>query len=142
VVKFWDTSAVVPLCVAEPASLAVRRLVDADPSLVVWWATRVESRSALARRRRDGTLTVAGAQAARRNIESLAAAWSEVLPSEPLRQRAERLLAVHALRAADAFQLAAALLWSRGDTLHHAIVSFDDRLREAASREGFRVEPQ
>jgi hypothetical protein len=58
-----------------------------------------------------------------------------------VRQRAERLLAVHSLRASDAFQLAAALLWSRGDTTQHAFVSWGERLREAARREGFRVEP-
>jgi predicted nucleic acid-binding protein len=52
------------------------------------------------------------------------------------------LLAVHALRAADAFQLAAALLWSRGDTGAHTVVSFDERLREAGRREGFQVLPE
>jgi len=64
-----------------------------------------------------------------------------VLPSESLRQRSERLLSVHALRAADAFQLAAALLWARGDTARHALVTLDERLRDAAGREGFRLEP-
>ena len=72
----------------------------------------------------------------------LAAEWSEVLPSEMLRLRSERLLAVHPLRAADAFHLAAALLWSRGDTATHTVISFDDRLRDAARREGFEVSPQ
>ena len=47
--RFWDTSAIVPVCVAEPASAKVRRLVEEDPSIVVWWATRVECLSALAR---------------------------------------------------------------------------------------------
>ncbi|MFN8640505.1 MAG: hypothetical protein U0802_02130 [Candidatus Binatia bacterium] len=68
---------------------------------------------------------------------SLAGAWSEVLPSEAVRERGERLLSVHPLRAADAFQLAAALVWSRGATTTHAVVSFDERLRDAAHREGF-----
>jgi predicted nucleic acid-binding protein len=49
---------------------------------------------------------------------------------------------VHALRAADAFQLAAALLWSRGKTTGREFVSFDDRLREAAVREGFDMLPR
>lgn len=139
---FWDTSAVVPLCVIEPATIRLRALLDADSSIVVWWATRTECISALARRRRDGQLGATAEQNGRRVLAALASAWSEVLPNESLRLRAERLLAVHTLRAADAFQLAAALLWSRGETAIHAIVSLDDRLREAATREGFQLLPQ
>jgi predicted nucleic acid-binding protein len=95
----------------------------------------------LARRRRDSHLSAAAEQHAHQVLTTLTAAWSEVLPSDPLRLRAERLLSVHPLRAADAFQLAAALLWSRGATTVHAIVSFDERLRESARREGFQVLP-
>ena len=140
--KYWDTSAVVPLCVVEPATAQVRALAEADPFLVVWWATRAECVSAFARRRRDGHLSAQGEQRARRALGALAAEWSEVLPNDALRLRSERLLAVHPLRAADAFQLAAALLWSRGDTAAHSVVSFDERLREAAGREGFQVVPE
>jgi len=140
-VRFWDTSAIVPLCVTEPASAKVRRLLDADSSIVVWWATRVECLSALARRRRDGVLGAPAEAQARRVLVALAGAWSEVVPSERLRQRTERLLSLHAVRAADAFHLAAALLWSRGETTGEAFVSFDERLRDAASREGFLVLP-
>lgn len=139
--RFWDTSAIVPLCVTESATARVRRLVDADPSLVVWWATRTECVSALARLRREGALTDTDERHARQVLEALAAEWAEVSPSERLRRRTERLLAMHTLRAADAFQLAAALLWSRGDTAAHAVVSFDARLREAAAREGFLILP-
>jgi predicted nucleic acid-binding protein len=128
--------------VAEPATPAVRRLVESDSSLVVWWLTRTECVSALARRRRDGQLTSQGEQRARHVLARLAEAWAEVLPTEPLRLRTERLLAVHALRCADAFRLAAALLWSRGNPAGHTIVSFDDRLREAGRREGFHVLPE
>jgi uncharacterized protein len=59
-----------------------------------------------------------------------------------VRARAERLLAVHGLRAGDALQLAAALLWSRGETGAHTVVALDDRLRGAALREGFVVLPE
>ena len=45
------------------------------------------------------------------------------------------------LRAADAFQLAAALLWSRGETHDHEFLSFDEHLRDAAAREGFAILP-
>ncbi len=45
---FWDTSALVPLCVRQsvtPGAIALYRVHDA----VVWWATPVEIASALAR---------------------------------------------------------------------------------------------
>lgn len=139
--RFWDTSAVVPLLVTEAATPRVRRLLDADPVLVVWWGTRTEAVSGLARQRRAGVLDPTQEAQARRVLEALATAWTEVSPGAPLRERAERLLGVHALRAPDAFQLSAALLWSRGRTTGQAFVSFDDRLREAAGREGFVVLP-
>ena len=140
--RFWDTSAVVPLCVSEPATPGVRRIATADPSLVVWWATRTECVSAFARLRREGQLAARAEQRARGALLSLAAEWSEVLPGDALRQRAERLVGVHPLRAADAFQLAAALVWAGGESQGSAIVSFDERLRAAAEREGFAVLPE
>ncbi len=139
--RFWDSSAVVPLCLAEPQTSVVRPLVEADPTVVVWWGTRTECVSAVMRGQRDGDLDAALAEDARTILERLGSEWSEVQPSESLRVRAERLLAVHPLRAADGFQLAAALLWSRGETAGRHFVSFDQRLREAARREGFAVLP-
>lgn len=65
-----------------------------------------------------------------------------MMPGEAVRERAERLLALDALGAADAFHLAAALLWARGRAAGRELVSYDGRLREAARREGFRVLPE
>ena len=62
-------------------------------------------------------------------------------PSGILRATAQRLLAVHALRAADAFQLAAALQWCQRHSTNMEFVSFDTRLREAGYREGFKLFP-
>ncbi len=139
--RFWDASAIVPLVVSEPRSAWARELASSDPGLIVWWATRTECVSALARRRREGVLTAAGEKSARRILSSLAAEWSEVLPGDGVRDRAERLLTTHDLRTADAFQLAAALLWSGGNTGGHEVVCLDALLREAVLREGFRLLP-
>ena len=46
--KFWDSSAVMPLLVEERASARFARIHAADPEIVVWWATEVECVSALA----------------------------------------------------------------------------------------------
>jgi len=112
-----------------------------DAELVVWWTTRTECVSAFVRRAREDDLTAAGERQARDVLEALAAAWTEVLPSEPLRASTERLLAVHPLRAADAFQLAAALAWCQGHPTGRALVTFDIRLGAAGRREGFAILP-
>ena len=139
--KFWDTSAVVPLCVIEPSSGTVKSILTRDPSMVVWWATRTECVSGLMRQRREGSLRIEDERQARQVLARLADAWIEVQPSEIVRGTAERLLAVHALRAADAFQLAAALHWCQRQTTDKELVSFDIRLREAGHKEGFTLLP-
>jgi predicted nucleic acid-binding protein len=65
-----------------------------------------------------------------------------VAASEEVRLRAGRLLAVHALRAADALQLAAALVSCEEEPIDERLVSLDQRLREAALLEGFVVIPE
>ena len=69
----------------------------------------------------------------------LAAAWLEIEPLEQVRKRAMRLLRIHRLRAADALQLAAALTAADEDPKRLDLVSSDDRLLQAARREGFTV---
>lgn len=139
--KFWDTSAIVPLCVREPSSPLVKTLLSADPALVVWWATQTECVSAFMRRVREGGLSATDLRQAQGVLAVLAQTWIEVQPSEALRSTAERLLAVHLLRAADALQLAAALQWCQGQTANKVFVSFDTRLREAGYKEGFVLLP-
>jgi hypothetical protein len=48
-----------------------------------------------------------------------------------------RLLRVHPLRAADSLQLAAAVVASEGDPGELPFVCLDEKLAQAASREGF-----
>lgn len=136
---FWDSSAVVPLIVDEPASGAADAIIEADPTMIVWWVTPVECLSAVARRESDGTLTPAAADDARRGIRRLSRGWNEVLASERVRDYAGRLLMTHPLRAADALQLAAALTWAQGRPRGHTLCTFDARLAEAARREGFEL---
>ena len=78
---------------------------------------------------------------ARQVLQQLANAWSEVQPSELLRGTADRLLAVHALRVADALQLAAALHWCQRLPMNSQLISFDGRFRDAAYKEGFTILP-
>jgi predicted nucleic acid-binding protein len=136
--KFWDSSAIVPLCVNEPASPRLHRLADGDPDIVVWWTTPVECTSAICRSRREDHIGLAEEAEAHARLDALRADWHEVQPSDVLREKARRLLRVHPVRAADALQLAAALLWSERYVLD-ALVALDRRLLETARLEGLQV---
>lgn len=139
--KFWDSSAIIPLCFKEPASETIRTLAKSDEDIIVWWGTKVECLSALSRRRREGSISADAERRARNALKALASAWSEVQPTEIVRQRSERLLMVHSLRAADSLQLAAALVWSEDRPQGLEFISLDKNLCEAAFKEGFTVIP-
>lgn len=137
--RFWDSSAIVPLLVAESSSAAVMAEYERDPELVVWWATEVECVSAFARLERDGSLDGPSMVDALERLNALVQAWQEVQPIVRIRQTAIRLLRVHGLRGADALQLGAALAAAEDQPASLPIVTLDDRLGQAAEREGFRV---
>jgi len=140
--RFWDSSALIPLVVDERHSAALETLIDDDPDMVVWWTRGVECTSAVHRLRREGTLAAEAAAEIVGRLSAGLAAANEVQPTDTLRATAQRLLAVHPLRAADALQLAAALTWARHAPHGRELVSLDVRLREAALLEGIRVLPQ
>jgi predicted nucleic acid-binding protein len=94
------------------------------------------------RRLREGSLGSNDERAAYRVFQSLMQTWIEIQPSETVRSTAERLLTVHRLRTADAFQLAAAIEWRQGSTTGQGFVVFDQRLRHACRLEGFSVLPE
>jgi predicted nucleic acid-binding protein len=139
--RFWDSSAIIPLCLKERASEAIKGLMKGDEDVVVWWTTRVECLSALSRRRREGVLSPGDETKARAVLSAIGTAWSEVQPTETVRLRAERLLSIHPLRAADALQLAAALIWAQETPRGLEFVCLDQNLREAALKEGFSIQP-
>lgn len=138
-VRFWDTSALVPLIVEEAASVACRRLLRERADLVVWTLTRTEMTSAIWRRAREGDLAMASVPRMLARITALAARWTEITDVDLVRERAERLLAQHALRAADALQLAAALVLTRERPRDRDFVTADGALARAAAVEGFRL---
>ena len=139
--RYWDSSAIIPICVKEKTSEAMKRLMKDDENIVVWWATRIECLSALSRRQREGALRSGDEAKARAVLSALAATWSEIQPSEAVRLRAERLLSIHPLRAADALQLASALIWAQETPGGLGFVCLDQNLREGALKEGFSVLP-
>lgn len=140
--KFWDASAIIPLCLLESQTALLKEITEEDGAIVAWWATPVEVCSAFARLRREGTLTQPAESQARQVLASLVMEWTELAPSRKVRETAERALLLHPLRAADSLQLAAALVWAQGHAPGHQLVCLDRRLQEAAHREGFQVLPR
>ena len=137
--KFWDTSAIVPLLVGEPSTAGAMAEIEQDDDIIVWWATQVECVSAIAHMEREARLDARGTVKAIERLDELMRAWQEVQPVDRIRQTANRLLRVHGLRAADAFQLSAAISASEDRPASLPIVTLDDRLAQAAEREGFKV---
>jgi predicted nucleic acid-binding protein len=137
--RFWDSSAIVPLLVGEAKTEAMLALAQDDPAMLVWWATEIECVSAIARLEREDDLSSDATLAALERLDALVEGWNEVQPVEAARRSARRLLRVHSLRAADALQLAAAVAAAEGDPASLEIVTLDDRLTAAARREGFVV---
>ncbi len=137
--RFWDSSAIVPLLVGETSTRAIQEAYEADPEVVVWWATEVECVSALARREREEALSHAGMADALDRLDHLARSWREIQPVEPVRRVAARLLRTHPLSTADAFQLAAARAAAEEQPATLPFVTLDERLEIAAQREGFSV---
>jgi predicted nucleic acid-binding protein len=138
--RFWDASAIVPLLVEQRHTKAVHSILAKDTLMMVWWATRIECASALARLARENSLhATRGMNAALDRLKQFAANWQEIEPSEEVREAAIRFLRVHSLRAGDALQLAAAFVTAHHQPTGLKLVTLDDRLAIAAQNEGFEV---
>jgi len=136
---FWDASAIIPLCCRQPQSIAARQSARIYAKQIVWWGTGVETFSGIYRLTREGAFSVKDNQAAVKALEYLRQKWSEILPSDEVRHAAERLIRTHPLRAADALQLASALIWCGNYPAGRPFICGDGRLSEAAEKEGFNV---
>jgi len=137
---FWDSSALVPLCVRQsltPRVVALYKIYD----VVVWWGTPVEIASALARLLRMKQLDASEWTAARKLGRRLANSWSVIQPSNALRAKSIQLVDSYDLRAADALQLAAALEWCEDFPQGRVFLTTDQKLREAALLSGFDAKP-
>lgn len=139
--RFWDSSALVPLTVLQSSTDEIRQLERQDPEAIVWWGTEIECASAIARLSRERLLDSAGVTDALRRLTVLADRWRNLPPTPHVRTTALRLLRTHPLRAGDAIQLAAAIAACDGTPSRLPFVCLDDRLRAAAAKEGFEVLP-
>lgn len=139
--RYWDSSAIVPLLVSEKKTESLLGLYRADPGVFTWWGSDIECVSALSRVERLDPSCGPALDGALRRLDELRRSWHEVQPTSGVREGAMRLLRVHALRAADALQLAAAIVASENRPSTLEFVCLDERLVEAARREGFGILP-
>ena len=139
--KFWDSSAIVPLIVHEKETDYCLKILSDDQEMLIWCLSRLEVMSALCQRVREGNLDERYFQMAKSHLNDLVERAYEVKAIEKVRQRALRLLEVHPLRAAGACQLASALVATQEDPERLVIICFDQLLKNAAMKEGFIVNP-
>jgi predicted nucleic acid-binding protein len=123
----------------QPGSARADDWLREDPHLVIWTLTPTEVASALRRLARERLIDEATAATAEARADELVPMSHVVVNVEAVKAQARRILRLHALRAADALQLGAAIEWAGGLAAGHVLHTLDARLAEAARREGFRV---
>lgn len=138
---FWDTSAIVPLCVRQNLSQDVRQLWRSTSRVIVWWGTSIEVRSAISRLNQENFIDAKGLQFALTRLEIIRRKWAEIVPSEKLRNIAENLPDAYGLRALDSCNLAAALVWCSEKPNGRLFVCDDEKLSIAAQKLGFIIKP-
>lgn len=135
---FWDSSAIVRLCIQHQTTPVVQGL-SVRYGIAVWWSTAVEIRSAFERLRRTGEITASEHAAALVEAEFFRGGWREMTPHDALRDQAERMVERFPLKAADALQLAAALSWCSRKPQGRPFISGDVQLLGAAGDVGFQT---
>lgn len=135
--SFWDSSALVPLCTNEPRSISAGRLWKSFSQKSVWWAASVEISSALARLERENLISLQKRLNAEKRLEILEKVWTEIQPAPRIKELARTFPAQYKTKAADSFQLAAALVWCRENPKGRDFVSGDEHLIKTAEAVGF-----
>ena len=135
---FWDASALVHVCVPGQASRRAKEILRTAPT-VTWWATPIEVRSALNRLRREGAISHTAFQASCERLSGLLLASRHIEPVEIVRELALVQLDRFPLKAGDALQLAAALVWCRQRPRGRMFICNDRQLHSAADVLSFEV---
>jgi predicted nucleic acid-binding protein len=127
----------VPLIVDEPTTDAMRELLTQDSGILIWLCASVELLSMLGRLGRTASGIDDLVPVLRNDALRLVARANRVADVDAVRRRAERLVGVHPLSAADAMQLAAALVACSDRPEVLPFVTLDRQLARSAQLEGF-----
>jgi len=136
---FFDTSAIVPLCVAQPTSQKARQAYRNFHRQIVAWTALIEATGAIYRAVRLGGLSKSNAKRALDRLAQLEKRWTEIMATDRVRELAIDALQTYDLRAGDAIQLASAMVWCKEKPRNRSFVCFDHRLAEAGRSAGFDI---
>jgi len=136
--RYFDASALVKRYVRESGSSTVRRLLSSGVAATSR-LSEVEISSGIARRTREGTLTI-------RQRDRVVTALQRDLPAVVIVEIVPEVTAIagslllrHPLRAGDAIQLASCLYLQRQLAQPVPFVAFDRRLLDAARAEAVKI---
>lgn len=138
-VAYWDSSALVPLCVPQIQSTRAIELYKSY-AVVAWWATQVEMISGLTRLERMGKISHDQFLVGKQLALDIVRDWISAGSTERIAVDACSLLELYPLSAADALQLAAALEACEHRPRGYIFITADQRLADAARQSGFSVE--
>jgi predicted nucleic acid-binding protein len=136
---FWDSSALIPLCVIQPQTARARSLYGTF-AIVAWWASQAEVWSGLTRLMRMRMISQRQFAQAKQLATALIDDWYVLHPSARIMADACLLLEKHPLSAADSLQLAAAIEASNRRPAKYTFITGDQRQADAARQIGFNVE--
>ncbi len=135
-IAYFDTSAVVPLLIAEPGSRRAASLWETADRVVSVRLVYPETRAALAQAQRLGRVGTRDLRDAVTELDSLFEEIDLVEVDAPLARLAGELAEIHRLRGYDAVHLAAA---DRIRDPSVVVVAGDSALLDAATAEGMAV---
>ena len=87
---FFDTSAMVPLCVSQPSSQKARQEYRRFTRQLVAWTASIEAAGAIYRAVRLGALSESNAKRALSRLAQLEKRWTEMVPSDQVRHSATK----------------------------------------------------
>ena len=137
--SFWDSSAIVPLCINEKGSQRARTTWRNFSEHFVWLETPVEIMSAIARRERERAISEADRVRGERRLILIETSWSIVDFEKRSVELARSFPIKYGLKALDSLQLAAALVWRKEIPKNRDFVCGDARLLKAAESAGFTI---
>lgn len=138
-IAFWDTSAIIPLCVRQDATFEARRVGRLFSRRIIWCGTAVEFHSSISRLKRTGEIEAKGCSLALKQWFRFQRLVHEVRAIDALVSLAVEMPERYGLRSLDAFQLASALIWCNERPRNRPFVCADRRLATAASDAGFEL---
>ncbi len=138
-IAFWDSSAIIPLFCNQVASPELRRIGRKFSELAIWWGSHVEIYSGINRLLREGAISEVQSKASLAKWSRIYSMSRIVQPNDKVLQLATKLTCDHEIRALDAFQLAAALVWCQEKPRNRLFVCADKKLSLSAKYAGFDV---